>query len=36
MDHYYFPFGLGSRMCIGKNISIDGDLDTCSEAGKEL
>ena len=22
MDQYYFPFGLGSRTCIGKNISL--------------
>ena len=22
MDHYYMPFGLGSRTCIGKNISL--------------
>ena len=22
MDRYYMPFGLGSRTCIGKNISL--------------
>lgn len=22
MDHYYLPFGAGTRSCIGKNISI--------------